>query len=196
MVAVVAVVALVTALVVVVVVAVATYHLPGKIHSGAQRLGRRPCASSRGHANTRCGHGVATERLRRQAAGGKRLCGWRSDGGSGGSFCGTDGGGAGARRGGGAAVGGVGGEREASASQSESTIDGGSSQECVGARAETFKATNTQHKQQEQAKALEQRFKKAMQLQLDSESSWLRPRARRWRRTIWSSCPGESICFA
>ena len=69
MVAVVAVVALVTALVVVVVVAVATYHLAGKIHSGAQRLGRRPCASSRGHANARrprCGHGAAT------AAGGRR----------------------------------------------------------------------------------------------------------------------------
>ena len=177
MVAVVAVVALVTALVVVVVVAVATYHLAGKIHSGAQRLGRRPCASSRGHANARRGHGAATERLRRQAAGGKRLCGWRSDGGSGGSFCGTDGGGAGARRGGGAAVGSIGGEREArSASELERKLS-------------KRPTPNTNNKSKHR------RWNSASR-QLDSESSWLRPRARRWRRTIWSSCPGESICFA
>ena len=157
----VAVVALATALVVVVVVAVATYHLASKIHSGAQSLGRRPRASSRRAckrtARPRCGHGAAT------AAGGKRQCGRRDDGGAGGSFCGTEGGGAGARRGGGAAVGGIGGEGEESASQSESTITGGSSQEGVGTRAETLKSTNTQHKQQEQAQALEQRIQETRQ---------------------------------
>ena len=115
----------------------------------------------------------------RSGYGGRRQYGRRAEGGAGGSFCGAEGGGAGARCGGGAAVGGSGGEGEASAGQGASTIIVGSSQEGVGTRAETFKATNTQHKLQEQAKAMEQRLQEsnAIAAQLEVELAAARAEA-------------------